>query len=98
VNLEGFSSTNGFDFEFEFFFWFEALRIVRDVEAGIERRVRHIALLCGSKNRGIEVVGGIEYSERLQEGALWCSTSPIRPSKSCTATSTCKTAHCKLVP
>jgi hypothetical protein len=68
VNLEGFSSTSGFDFEFEFFFWWEALRIVRDVEAGIERRVRHIALLCGSKNRGIEVVGGIEDSERLQEG------------------------------
>ena len=82
MNLEGFSRTSGFDFEFEFFFWFEALRILRDVEAGIERRVRHIALLCGSKNRGIEVVGGIEYSQRLQEGALWCcSTSPIRPSK-----------------
>lgn len=80
VNLEGFSSTSGFDFEFEFFFWFEALRIVWEVEAGIERRVRHIALLCGSRNRGIEVVGGIEYSERLQEGALWfCSTSAIRP-------------------
>jgi len=57
VNLEGFSRTRGLEFEVDVFFLFEALRIVRDVEEGVERRVRHIAPLCGSRNRGIEVVG-----------------------------------------
>jgi hypothetical protein len=59
VNLEGFSRTRGLDFES--FFWFEALRIVRKVEEGIGRRVRHIALLCGSRNRGIDAVRGMIY-------------------------------------
>jgi hypothetical protein len=59
VNLDGFSRTRGLDFELEVFFLFEALRIARDVDEGFGRRVRHIAPLCGSRNRGIEVVGGM---------------------------------------
>jgi hypothetical protein len=61
TNLDGFSRTRGFDVEF--FFLLETLRIVREVEVGTGRRVRHIAPRCGSRNRGIDVVGGIAYSE-----------------------------------
>jgi hypothetical protein len=61
VNLEGFSRTRGLDVEL--FFLFEALRMMRKVGVGIGKRVRHIALLCGSRNRGIDVVGGMMYSE-----------------------------------
>jgi len=57
--LVGFSRTRGFELFFDAFF--EALRIVMQLEAGVDRRVRHIALLCGSRNRGIDVVGGIVF-------------------------------------
>ncbi len=64
-NLEGCARTSGFDL-LECFFLFEALRIVREVEAGIARRVRQIALPCGSRNRGIDAVGGMVYGEALR--------------------------------
>ena len=38
---------------------FEACRMVRAVEEGVESRVRHIVPLWGRRKRGIEVVGGI---------------------------------------
>jgi hypothetical protein len=98
VNLEGFSRTRGFDFDFEFefefelkfFFLLEALRIVREVEVGIERRVRQIALLCGSRNRGIEVVGGMVYSESSRGSTVVSFHSHLCPSlqeNTCTETS-----------
>jgi hypothetical protein len=73
TNLEGFSRTGGFDVEF--FFLLEALRIVREVEVGIERRVRHMAPRCGSRNRGIDVVGGIAYSETPSRSSVVLSHS-----------------------
>jgi hypothetical protein len=65
VNLEGFSRTRGFELFLGALFGAlfgalrEALRMVRGVEGDAERRVRHNALLCGSRNRGIDVGGGI---------------------------------------
>ena len=71
LNFEGFSRTRGLDFEL--FFLFEALRIVREVGVGIESRVRHIELLCGSRNRGIDAVGGMVYGEApgWSSGVCW---------------------------
>ncbi len=57
--MDGFSRTRGLDFELEVFFLFEAFRIVRVVDEGFGKRVRQIGPLCGSRNRGIEVVGGM---------------------------------------
>lgn len=61
MNLEGFSRTRGFELFLGALFGAlrEALRMVRGVEGDAERRVRHNALLCGSRNRGIDVGGGI---------------------------------------
>jgi hypothetical protein len=73
TNLDGFSRTRGFDVEF--FFLLEALRIVREIEVGTERRVHHMAPRCGSRNRGIDVVGGIAYSEALRWSSLVLSHS-----------------------
>jgi hypothetical protein len=90
TNLEGFSRTRGFDVEF--FFLLEALRIVREVEVGIERRVRHMAPRCGSRNRGIDVVGGIAYSEtpRRSSVVLFHSSDPTFDFQD-----TCTAAHTK---
>lgn len=73
TNLEGFSRTRGFDVEC--FFLLETLRMEREVEVGTERRVRHIALRCGSRNRGIDVVGGIAYSEAPRWSSVVLSRS-----------------------
>ena len=87
------SRTTGFDLLV--FFLFEALRMVREDEVGVERRVRHIALLCGSRNRGMGVVGGMVYYEAPRWSSVVLSHSSDQTFKIliCTATCRSKTAQ-----